>query len=143
MPRTKYVITEQDLLHAELYLSARIRNYEIDFRDDVDCLNAEAEYREATAGREKTSRAGQLNAWCEKYLTTADWARLKSAIRKRRERLERDDEQKTVTVSAESHRLLFRLAARDDVTYSEVLEHYLAKALNSNRGRPNRSRRPR
>ena len=143
MPRTKYVIAEQDLLHAELYLSARIRNYEIDFRDDVNSLNAEGEYREATAGRKKASRAAQLNAWCEKYLTAGDWSRLKSAIRKRRERTEHFDEQKTVTVSAESHRLLSRLAERDDVTYSEVLEHYLAKALSSNRGRPNRGRRPR
>ena len=143
MPRAKYAITAEDLMHAVLYLNARIRNYDLEFRDDIDELTAESEYREATSARKKESRAVQLNAWCEKYLTSVDWARLKSAIRKRRERTQRDGEQKTVTVSAESHRLLSRLAERDHVTYSEALEHYLGKALKSHRGRPGRSRKPR
>lgn len=142
MPRTKYVITKDDCLHAELYLSSRIRNYEIDFPDESDCLNAEGEYRAATAERKITSRLELLNAWCEKYLNDNDWSRLKAAIRKRRERLQHIDEQKTVTVSARSHDLLAQLAKRDDVTFSEVLEHYLSKALNSNRGRPSKRRRP-
>ncbi len=143
MPRTKYQITADDCIHAELYLSRQLRNYEIEFRDDADLLNAESEYRDATSGREKTSRAQHLNEWCEKHLTSADWNRLKSAIRKRRERTQHFDEQKTLTVSATSHYLLSKLAQRDDVTYSEVLEHYLSKALNSNRGRPPRRRQPR
>lgn len=142
MPRTKYRITVEDCVHAELYLSRQIRNYEIEFRDDANSLNAEGEYRDATSERKKTSRAQQLNEWCERYLTSTDWNRLKSAIRKRRERTQHFDEQRTVTVSATSHDLLSQLAQRDDVTYSEVLEHYLTKALNSNRGRPSQRRRP-
>lgn len=141
MPRTKYVITADDCIHAELYLSRRIRNFEIEFRDDTDSMNAEGEYQNATNQRKNSKRAEQLNAWCEMYLTSTDWKRLKSAIRKRRERLQHLDEQKTVTVSARSHELLSKLAQRDDVTYSELLEHYLAKALNSNRGRPSKRRR--
>lgn len=142
MPRTKYVITVDDCIHAELYLSRQIRNYDIEFRDDADSLNAEGEYRDATSERKKANRAKHLNEWCEKYLTSTDWSRLKSAIRKRRERMQHFDEQKTVTVSARSHDLLSKIAQRDNVTYSEVLEHYLAKALNSNRGRPSRRQRP-
>lgn len=44
-------------------------------------------------------------------------------------------DQKSLTISARSYELLSQLAERDGVTFSDVLEHYLAKALNSGRGR--------
>ncbi len=143
MPRTRYVITDSDCVHAFLYLSGRLRNYEIDFPDTVDSLLAESDFHDAGRASGIRRRTAGLNAWCEQYLSSPDWQRLKSAIRKRRERAEHFDEQKSITVSARAHNLLSRIAQRDDVTFTEVLEHYLTKALKSNRGRPSRSRRPR
>jgi len=135
MARPRYQIAEIDFLHAEFYLSVRIRNFCIKYSKGVSSIDAQTEYAAAVRSERKTQRAKLLNAWCEKYLSGAEWTKLKSAVRKRRERFRRCDEQKTVTISAKAHRLLSQLANRDNVTLSEILEHYLGNAVNSNRGR--------
>lgn len=135
MARPRYRIDEKDFLHAEFYLSVRIRNFRIKYPKTVSSLDAHTEYDTAVRSEGRTQRAKILNAWCEKYLSGPEWTKLKSAIRKRRERFRRCDEHKTVTITAKAHRLLSQLATRDNVTLSEILEHYLGNAVNSNRGR--------
>ena len=135
MPRPRYRITAEDFLHAEFCLSARIRSYRIKFAKGVASIDARDEYDIAVRTTGKKQGLDLLNTWCEKYLTGAEWTKLKSAIRKRRERFRRGDEQKTVTITAKAHRLLKRLSKRDNVTFSEILEHYLGNAVNSSRGR--------
>lgn len=131
MPRAKYNITTDDFLHANFCLSGRLRNHTIEFDEDVSPLDAEKDYRKAVDHkRPKKQQAELLNAWCEEYLSSVEWTKLKAAIRKRRERYDRFGDLKTVTISTRAHKLLSRVADRDEVTYSEVLEHYLAKALN-------------
>ncbi len=141
MPRPRYRIIADDFLYAEFCLSLRIRSFRIKFGKGVSSIDAQAEYDNAVRAKEKGQRLDLVNAWCEKYLTGAEWTKLKSAVRKRRERFRRCDEQKSVTMSAKAHRLLLQLSKRDDVTFSEILEHYLGNAVNSNRGRPGSRKR--
>lgn len=132
MARPRYTVTAADVVHAGTYLANRLRNQDVRFGDDVSYRAAEQEFTEAAAVPRKEKRAVQVNAWCEKYLSSAEWATLKLAIRKRRERRVRTD-LKTVTISARAFDLLSKTSTRDGVTYSEVLEKYLLKALNARR----------
>lgn len=134
MPRTKYVVTAADLIHASAYLETQLLTFAIALRDDVTHTLAIRELRETTASGTKTEKARSVNEWCEEHLSTAEWRKLKTAIRKRRQRWERYEDQKTVTISTRAHRLLASLAKRDNVTFSQVLENYLGKAI-KNRGR--------
>ncbi len=133
MPRDNYIITSDDECHATFYLSGQLRNYGFKFRDSVSSTQAGSDYRAASSEKTKSTRAAALNVWCEKYLSKSDWRRLKTAVRKRRERWRRSEETKTVTISAKGHRLLKQVSKRDNVTFSQALEHYLSKALNSAR----------
>ncbi len=134
MPRAKYKITADDFQHASFYLSGRIRNYGIEFEDSVNTSKAERQYYEALKVKSRKKKAESLNLWAENYLTSEEWTKLKSAVRKRRQRWDNYDGQKTVTISAKAHTLLSRIAGRDEVTYSDVLEHYLTKAWRTSRG---------
>ena len=135
MPRPRYRITEEDFLHAEFYLSMRIRNFRVKLPEGISPLDMQEEYDGAVRSEGRKQRLQLLNVWCEKYLSGAEWQKLKSAIRKRRERFRRCDEHRTITITAKAHRYLSQLAKRDKVTLSEILEHYLGNAVNSNRGR--------
>ena len=134
MPRDNYIITSDDECHATFYLSGQLRNYGFKFRDSVSSTQAGSDYRAAASEKTKSTRAAALNVWCEKYLSKSDWRRLKTAVRKRRERWRRSDETKSVTISAKAHKLLTQVSIRVDVTFSHALEHYLSKARNSARG---------
>ena len=133
MPRDNYIITSDDEFHATFYLSGQLRNYGFKFRDSVSSTQAESDYRAAASEKTKSTRAAALNVWCEKYLSKSDWRRLKTAVRKRRERWRRSEETKTVTISAKGHKLLKQVSKRDKVTFSQALELYISKALNSAR----------
>jgi len=134
MPRAKYQITEDDFQHASFYLSGRLRNNGIEFDEGVNASKAEKQYYEAIAAKSRKKKTELLNLWAEKHLSSEEWTKLKVAVRKRRQRWSNYDEQKTVTISAKAHKLLGRIAKRDEVTFSEALEHYLAKAIRSSRG---------
>jgi len=141
MPRPRYRITPEDYLYAEFYLSVRVRSLGIKFAKGISSTDAGTEYQSIMRADRKKQQLDQLNQWCEKYLSRTEWMKLKSAIRKRRERFRRSDEHKTVTLTSKAHRLLSQLAKRDNVTLSETLEHYLGNALNSGRGRPRSGKR--
>ncbi len=136
MPRPRYRITLKDYQHAEFYLSVRVRNSGIKFAKGISTMDAAAEYQTVQRAEQKQQQLDLLNQWSEKYLSRTEWVKLKSAIRKRRERFHRSDEHKTVTLTSKAHGILSRLAKRDNVTFSEILEHYLGNAMNSSRGRP-------
>lgn len=129
MARPKYTITASDVAHANFYLSTRLLMQGFAFGESVPSKVAEKEFREAIEEKGKDKRATRLNAWCEKYLDSKEWAKLKLAIRKRRERLGRHAELKTVTISAKAFELLAKISERDEVTYSDTLEHYLQVAF--------------
>jgi macrodomain Ter protein organizer (MatP/YcbG family) len=141
MPRAKYRITEADYQHASFYLSNKLRNYRLEFDGEVNLSELEDEFYEALTTKGAEQQVDSLNLWAEEYLSSEEWQKLKSAIRKRRQRRENYCGEKTVTISAKAHKILSQLAERDKVTYSDVLEHYLVKAVRSRRGTA--KRRPR
>ena len=127
MPRAKYQVTDRDYTHVSAYLSDKLQLQSIDIRGDASLSVARRDLLEVAHSGQRKGRAERLNAWCEQYLPTAEWSKLKTATRKRRERWERHDQLKTITISAKAHRLLLRIANRDGVTFSEALEQRLAK----------------
>lgn len=106
MSRPPYEITADDYTHARDYLE----------RHDLD-----------VEGGTKKQKAQRLSAWAIENLSPVQWDRLRSAIRKRRQRLRQGDSVTTVTMSRTAHQLLSRLANRDGVTMSQVVEKYLAR----------------
>ena len=134
MPREKYSITADDEIHATFYLGDRLRKRDLRFPESVLYSSAESEFRTALEERTTPARIAALNSWCGKYLSNADSAKFKVAVRKRRERWRRTDETKTITISAKAHKVLTQISKRDNVTFSQALENYLGKALNSGRG---------
>lgn len=138
MPRKEYSITADDEIHATFYLGDRLRNRDLRFEDSDFYSSAESDFRTAVDKKQAHARIAALNSWCKKYLSDADIGKLKVAIRKRRERWRRVDEQKTITISAKAHKVLTQISKRDNVTFSQALENYLGKGLNSARGTSNR-----
>ena len=138
MPRNGYSITADDEIHATFYLGDRLRNREFRFQDSGFYSSAERDFRTAVDEKTTHARIAALNSWCRKYLSEADRGKLKVAVRKRRERWRRGDEQRTITISAKAHKVLTQISKRDNVTFSQALENYLGKALNSARGTSNR-----
>ncbi len=127
MPRSKYKITSDDVIHAIEYVRSRLQLFALDL-GDASSKTATKEFGDAVEVRSKEERAIRLNAWCEKYLSTKDWTKLKTSIRKRRERKSRKGEIESVTISTKAYTILRKLSMRDNVTYSEILERYLGKA---------------
>ncbi|QDV43916.1 Macrodomain Ter protein [Stieleria neptunia] len=140
MPRAKYTITPDDVVHATFYIRGRLQASGFEFVDSISLENVERGFTAAADVKSRVDRAAAVNAWCETYLGSEEWKRLKTAIRKRRYRTEHYDEQHTITISKKAHHLLSKVAERDDVTFSEVLEHYLFKAFNTSRGRASKGR---
>lgn len=138
MPREAYSITTNDETHATFFLGDRLRNRDLRFQDSDFHASAESDFRNAVDKKTTHARIAALNSWCKKYLSETDSRKLKVAVRKRRERWRRGDEQKTITISAKAHKVLTQISKRDKVTFSQALENHLRKALNSGRGSSNR-----
>lgn len=134
MSRTRFVVTPADFLHASEYLSNRLRLRKLELVESCSWTTAERAFMGIVGGGLKsTVRAELLQGWCESYLSSRDWSNLKTNIRKRRQRWKDPEATKTVTVSAEVHALLTRLAKRDNVTFDDVLHFSLTHALRSGR----------
>lgn len=127
MPRPKYVITSDDVVHAIAYLRTRLQLFAIDL-GAASNRTANNELNAASQANSKEERAKWIQAWCEKHLSDCDWTKLKTSIRKRRERKSWKGEVESVTISKKAYKLLQKLSLRDNVTYSEALEKYLGKA---------------
>ncbi len=128
MPRPKYQITDADFSNAMNYLGKRISAYDIEYFEDAGGNPEKAYYKALEHRKKQEAQRVALNAWCEKYLPAEEWTKLKAALRKRRERFERYQEQTTITISTKAHELLVKISERDNVTFTETLEHYLSRA---------------
>lgn len=134
MSRTRFVVTPADYLHASEYLSNRLRLRKLELIESCSWTDAERALMGIVGGGHKsTVRAAMLQEWCETYLSERDWNNLKTNVRKRRQRWKDPEATKSVTVSAEVHKLLTRLASRDNVTFDDVLHFALTQTLRSGR----------
>ncbi|HBE72296.1 MAG TPA: hypothetical protein DDW52_29530 [Planctomycetaceae bacterium] len=134
MPRSRYSITADDVLHVTEYLTNQLHDHRLDACEDEESYEQFEEAIHTPGGKKK--RAEALNAWCEAFLNRNEWKRLNTNVRKRRQRYLRHNDYATLTVSARSHELLQQLSARDNVTFSDILEHCLSKAVKSSRKIP-------
>jgi macrodomain Ter protein organizer (MatP/YcbG family) len=130
MARPAYAVTNDDLIHVRAYVGNQLRSFNLELVDPEAVEIAYNEYLRMSRLPPSTEAADQMQAWCAKYLTDAEWDHLKASVRKRRQRWLGSRKLKTVTISANAHRLLSELAKRDKVTLSEALELHLAKMLN-------------
>lgn len=139
MSRPKYQVTETDFTHACNYISSKLQNFEFELSEEASTNDAKTAYFDAVQSGSRKARSERLNAWCEKYLSSKEWRRLVAAIRKRRERWNRHDQMKSISISEKAHKLLVKVSERDGVTFSEVLEYALAKTANSSHRVPSRT----
>ena len=122
MIRARFEIPTADFLHAFSYLTDGLRSFRLELESSASPSEASRELA-AISGLRSAKRVEMLNKWCSEFLSQTDWRKLKTVIRKRRQRW--------ITVSAKVHQLLVQIAARDNVTFNEVLEHSLAKSAKS------------
>lgn len=106
MARPRYQITASDLTHAWQYLTHRVQIQLIELEDE-----SKREFWDISTVSGRDKRAAALNAWCEANLTAGEWTKLKSAIRKRRNRLQGSD-RVTITISKNAYAALKKLASK-------------------------------
>jgi len=124
MPRPKYQITADDLIHAKAYLESQLLQLTLELHELTHGEARDAVNVILKAGT-KSTKAKKLNAWCETHLTTAAWDGLKASVRKRRQRF--STETRSVTLSLRAHELLKRAAERKGVTMSRLIEQRLGR----------------
>ena len=115
MPRQRYRITAADVRVVHRWIRERLRNDA--WPEDWPRLTAwdKFPYEKPTA---KT-----LQRWCDRFLDAQQWRQLQAVIRSARRDLSR---YRTVRLSRNAHELLSKLATRDKLTLSEVIEQYLS-----------------
>ena len=111
MIRARFEIPTADFLHAFSYLTDGLRSFRLELESSASPSEASRELA-AISGLRSAKRVEMLNKWCSEFLSQTDWRKL-------------------ITVSAKVHQLLVQIAARDNVTFNEVLEHSLAKSAKS------------
>lgn len=134
MAKAKYVITAEDLKHVAWYLTTAERAGRLEFQGErsEEARRNFADYLHYGVTKRPTSElAAKLHAWCTDYLCPDDWSKLKTAVRKRRQRAESVTH--TLSISDSVYSKLKRVASRDHVTYEEVLDKLLSDALRSTR----------
>jgi macrodomain Ter protein organizer (MatP/YcbG family) len=128
MARPKYMIGPTDLAHSLLYLADRIQLQYLDVSSVGRREFSEIKLIQATDARAtRKAQAEALNTWCEQNLSTAEWQKLKSAIRKRRHRQQTANEQIAITISRRAHKILSKLAKRDGVTLMALVDRLVSK----------------
>jgi macrodomain Ter protein organizer (MatP/YcbG family) len=141
MARAPYQITKDDSEFAYSYIQKKLRTR--DFTNDYE--SSEEELHKTFEKPGQTKKIEALNKWCDKWLSTAEWKKLKVAIRQRRKRsvahLRYDTMRRNITISYHAFKLLQKISERDNVTYSYVLERCLPKELESSPAGRKRLRR--
>jgi len=118
MARQRYTITEFDLSAAEKYLDRKLHEETL-FDDDDQYLKAKRAFSKARSDEIK------LNRWCENWLNTDQWIKLKASLRAARKRLNDYIDDKgppvTITLSREAWQMLSALSKRNQLTLSEFI----------------------
>src|ERR671915_231564 len=115
MPRPRYRITSADVRVVHRWIRERLRNDT--WPEDWPRLTAWDKF----PYEKPTVKA--LQRWCDRFLDTKQWKQLQAVIRSAR----RDPSRyRTVRLSRNAHEILGKLAMRDKLTLSKVVERYLS-----------------
>jgi hypothetical protein len=69
-----------------------------------------------------------LQRWCDRFLDAKQWKQLQAVVRAARRDPSRHQ---TVRLSRNAHEILRKLAMRDKLTLSEVIERYLSRVAHA------------
>jgi len=119
MARPKYRITASDHWFARRWVEKKMTN--------PTWLGATKTFAAQEDFLKRPETAGELNTWCELWLTGAEWTQLKNAVRSSRRRAGGTDDV-SVTLSRYAWSVLDFWAKREGCTLSEVIETRLGAA---------------
>ncbi len=118
MSRKRYIITPSDLSTAEKYLHRKLHEETL-FDDDDLHINAKRAFSRARGD------AIKLNRWCETWLNSEQWVKLKASLRAARKRLndyiDENGPPVTITISRDAWKILSALSKRNKLTLSEFI----------------------
>lgn len=129
MPRSKSLALS-NVNEAIAVMRSKLQTYSIELCEDVSYREAMLTIDDIRRIGSKKEQAQKLMEWCENSLDASEWKKLQAAVRKRKQRKQKQGATEVLSVSPRAFELLKKLAKRDGVTYSQILELYLAKALN-------------
>lgn len=133
MPRPKFRITVDNLMHAARYLDGRLGSLALTPRT-MSAQKGMMFVSEILMSPNTAETAAKLQVWCDENLEPEALGSLQTAIRKRKQRMA--DNFRVLTVSVSAYNLLGKLAKRDNVTLSQALERSVERALRSQLRRP-------
>lgn len=126
MPRPKFRITVDNLLHAARYLDGRLGSLSIVPRT-MSAQEGRMFIGEILMSPKSEESADRLQTWCVANLDAKSVLSLQVAIRKRKQRTA--DKLRVLTVSITAYTLLCKIAKRDNVTLSDALEAAVTLSL--------------
>lgn len=133
MPRPKFRITVDNLLHAARYLDGRLGSLSI-VPLSMSAQEGRTFVSEILMLPKSEELANRLQVWCDANLDAKSMRSLQMAIRKRKQRTS-SDSHRVLSVTTKAYGLLSKLAKRDKVTLSQALEWAAARSLRSSSGR--------
>lgn len=133
MTRPKTAIPNEEITTAISYIKRRLRTRKIELVGDPSLVKVENELNGIVTARNKQERVTAFEKWCIDYLTDADRAKLRTSLRKHRQRLHKRGNSAQVSLSVNAFELLKKVASRENLNYSQVLEKYLWNACKPTR----------
>lgn len=126
MGRAKYTITEQDLWDAWSWIRTQTDVFDRGFSSRLD-VDAYLEAKKELEPINSDNLEG-TNAWCEKWLDSRAWNRLKTTVRAKRMRSTSRRQKKQVTFDYNAWLMLSAIADAENITLSDVVSKHLRKA---------------
>ena len=128
MARGKYIISKDDYPFAKRWVQKLITDILRAGRLSVkETIQAENEFDDI--GRS----AKKLNAWCEQYLDSGHWKKMKNSVRAARKRrldkISTTGGKKSLDIDIDAWTKLSTIAEAESLTYSAVLNKYLKKSF--------------
>lgn len=127
MPRPKFRITVDNLMHAARYLDGRLGSLAFVPRS-MSVQEGRSFVNEILMSPKSEGSAERLHTWCVDNLEPKVMRALQLAVRKRKQRT-RTTDARVLTVSSRAYGLLSKLAKRDHVTLSQALEKSIERSL--------------
>ena len=125
MPRPKYKIQEDDFLQVSQYIKKRFFDSSDAWIEPGICTRGGETLAGAEKAFERCTDSLTLNDWCEKYMNTALWVQLKSALRAARKRnLAKNGANEpvvSVSLSRKSWVILREMAESEGLTMSDFI----------------------
>ncbi|OZG72749.1 hypothetical protein BTA51_14600 [Hahella sp. CCB-MM4] len=139
MAKKKYTITISDMPFAKSWIDHKIKD--LDWLSYVDDQLVFARRECALEEYEPASElSGELNTWCERWFSAADWAAMKNSIKQARLRSRRKSGKvsgvKRVDLTLMAHKMVSTLAIQSGMTISEYLEMALETEYNKSKTTP-------